>query len=380
MTNISKNQQIPTHTLTSGSMLTASNLDCFLNHITPSVQCQYPLQSVCADDACDGWKYHSESMPFFNLGDLWRSFDEWSAYGAGVPLVLPCGETIVQYYVPYLSALQIYLQPGCTLLSNKRRLGDDSYWSDTSDMRDTSSDFGSDNENEKLLRLQMKSDQWDSSSCVSSERLSSASSEQGDRHAELVFEYFERGPPYSRAPLAGKIGQLAAGFPQLFTLSSSDLSSASWVSVAWYPIYRIPMGPTMSDLSTCFLTFHSLWIPPVLQGDAAMECGLKHADSMLEHYGDVCLRNSDHSIEQVQEQWLRDHSTWRQKSRTTLELPAFGLACYKLSGPFWDSAGPMDKHHLSLLASSADSWLRHLQVKHPDFDFFASREGIRVYR
>jgi len=59
-------------------------------------------------------------MPFFNLGDLWSSFDEWSAYGAGVPLRLPSGETIVQYYVPYLSALQIYVHPGSSFFSNKR--------------------------------------------------------------------------------------------------------------------------------------------------------------------------------------------------------------------------------------------------------------------
>lgn len=49
--------------------------------------------------------------PFFNLADLWDSFDEWSAYGAGVPLVLNGEESVVQYYVPYLSALQLYTLP-----------------------------------------------------------------------------------------------------------------------------------------------------------------------------------------------------------------------------------------------------------------------------
>ena len=53
----------------------------------------------------------SNFQPYFNLADLWRGFDEWSAYGVGVPLTLPCGETIVQYYVPSLSALQIYWHP-----------------------------------------------------------------------------------------------------------------------------------------------------------------------------------------------------------------------------------------------------------------------------
>lgn len=49
-----------------------------------------------------------EFHPFFMLGDLWESFKEWSAYGAGVPLVLNGSDSVVQYYVPYLSAIQLY--------------------------------------------------------------------------------------------------------------------------------------------------------------------------------------------------------------------------------------------------------------------------------
>lgn len=49
-----------------------------------------------------------ESQPYFVLGDLWESFKEWSAYGAGVPLILNDSDSVVQYYVPYLSGIQIY--------------------------------------------------------------------------------------------------------------------------------------------------------------------------------------------------------------------------------------------------------------------------------
>lgn len=52
---------------------------------------------------CDG-----EFQPYFVLGDLWESFKEWSAYGAGVPLILNDSDSVVQYYVPYLSGIQIY--------------------------------------------------------------------------------------------------------------------------------------------------------------------------------------------------------------------------------------------------------------------------------
>lgn len=56
-----------------------------------------------------GWRpCDVESRPFFVLGDLWESFKEWSAYGAGVPLILNDSDSVVQYYVPYLSGIQIY--------------------------------------------------------------------------------------------------------------------------------------------------------------------------------------------------------------------------------------------------------------------------------
>lgn len=47
-------------------------------------------------------------QPHFVLGDLWESFKEWSVYGAGVPLVLNDSDCVVQYYVPYLSGIQIF--------------------------------------------------------------------------------------------------------------------------------------------------------------------------------------------------------------------------------------------------------------------------------
>lgn len=52
--------------------------------------------------------WEREKVEYFTLSDLWNGFDEWSAYGAGVPITLDSGETLVQYYVPYLSAIQIF--------------------------------------------------------------------------------------------------------------------------------------------------------------------------------------------------------------------------------------------------------------------------------
>lgn len=63
--------------------------------------CIHELKSQCQPT-------DKEIVEYFTLGDLWNCYCEWSAYGAGTPVVLSNGEEITQYYVPYLSAIQIY--------------------------------------------------------------------------------------------------------------------------------------------------------------------------------------------------------------------------------------------------------------------------------
>lgn len=67
------------------------------------------IDSVCKQTTMKGWRTCDvEFQPYFVLGDLWESFKEWSAYGAGVPLLLNDTDSVVQYYVPYLSGMQLY--------------------------------------------------------------------------------------------------------------------------------------------------------------------------------------------------------------------------------------------------------------------------------
>ncbi|KAJ6321283.1 hypothetical protein OIU77_011387 [Salix suchowensis] len=92
-----------------GSDTNSTNLDRFLEYTTPVVPAQFlPKTSI------GGWRtrglQHHQNL-YFVLGDLWESFKEWSAYGAGVPLLLNGSETVVQYYVPYLSGIQLYIDP-----------------------------------------------------------------------------------------------------------------------------------------------------------------------------------------------------------------------------------------------------------------------------
>lgn len=82
---------------------------------------------------------------------------------------------------------------------------------------------------------------------------------------EILFEYYESELPHKRKPIPEKIRELIKGgtvpgsevFGDPHILESvklQDLHPASWFSVAWYPIYRIPEGP----LRAAFLTYHSL--------------------------------------------------------------------------------------------------------------------------
>ncbi|KAI4364471.1 hypothetical protein MLD38_020559 [Melastoma candidum] len=245
---------------------TESNLDRFLESTIPRVPFQYLRKT-----SMDGWRTRGgDCRPFFVLEDLWESFKQWSAYGAGVPLLLNGSDSVIQYYVPYLSGIQLYVDPSKPYPRKSRRPGEDS---DTESSRETSSDGSTEfkmvrgvngsmqrnrnynnGENVAVVQnfngLSLKDNIPSDSSCDEAE--------ESNPPGHLIFEYLERDQPYSREPLADKIAALASKFPDLKTCRSCDLTSSSWISVAWYPIYRIPTGPTLQNLDACFLTYHSL--------------------------------------------------------------------------------------------------------------------------
>ncbi|KAJ1380783.1 hypothetical protein SESBI_45750 [Sesbania bispinosa] len=322
-----------------------SNLERFLQAITPSVPAQYPSKrTVKSYRTCN-----VEFQPYFVLGDLWESFREESAYGAGVPLVLNDNDSVVQYYVPFLSGIQIYSQ---TLKPSvkSRQLGEDS----DSDFRDSSSDGSSDCELERGLKyireqrnLPHFSDEvphWmgrlslRDHHTLPQDGFSSDDGESVNSQGYLLFEYLERDPPYSREPLADKIMDLAFRFPELVTLRSCDILPSSWISVAWYPIYRIPTGPTLKDLDACFLTYHSLYTP--VGGSQIVQAPIPSYPTDMD-------------------------------SNPKISLPVFGLASYKLKGSLWTSNGGYERQLASSLLQAADNRLRLLQVSHPDFMFFS---------
>lgn len=336
----------------SNSFGESTNLDRFLEYTTPVVPSQYPPKT-----SVRRWRsQETEFQPYFVLGDLWESFKEWSAYGAGVPLLLDGNESVKQYYVPYLSGIQLYIDPSRPS-SRLRRPGEES---DAESSRETSSDGSSDTGAERRINAFVHGT-WSQQNIADANiqnfsglslrnkpfvGSSSEESEICNPPGQLIFEYLEHDPPFSREPLADKIGILASRFPELRTYKSCDLLPSSWISVAWYPIYRIPTGPTLQNLDACFLTFHSLSTP------------FQSTSSEGLHFPNLTVREV-HSADMLYK----------------LPLPTFGLASYKFKVSFWNCNGVYECQKANSLLRAADNWLKLLQVSHPDYKFFVSHNS-----
>ncbi|CAL4950237.1 unnamed protein product [Urochloa decumbens] len=270
--------------------------------------------------------------PYYELADLWDAFGEWSAYGAGVPLLLNGTDGVVQYYVPFLSAIQLYgSRPP---LSSKRRFNEDS---DDDSALDTSSDVSSVSDNERSTGTTTRC--LAENVCTDQEGFSSDDSAYSYQESSPIFQYVEHDAPYGRQPLADMISVFASKFPDLKTYKSCDLLPSSWISVAWYPIYRIPTGPTLQDLDACFLTFHSLSTAPVGTLTGCPETNNFHNNKIADVPGKITL-------------------------------PLIGLASYKCNGSMWMSNQHHEQQLTTSLLKAADDWLCQRQVDHPDYRFF----------
>ncbi|KAH9621921.1 hypothetical protein KSS87_007468 [Heliosperma pusillum] len=304
-----------------------SNLDSFLNCTTPIIPSQFLPKTEMRKLNKLWHPWERENVEYFRLSDLWKSYDEWSAYGAGVPIRLKDGETLVQYYVPYLSAIQIFTStPSPIFIRDDMEIGD-------GETRDSYSESYSDeSESDKLSR-------WDGCSSEDGGYEQECLRQLNERLGYLYCQYFEKSTPYGRVPFMDKISELGRRYPGLMSLKSVDLSPASWMAVAWYPIYHIPMGRTVKELSTCFLTYHTL---------------------------SSSFQDMDHDDDMANIEWMK-----KRKEGESVTLPAFGLATYKMQGNLWASGrGGRDQGRLGSLWSVADSWLKQLRVKHHDFSFF----------
>ncbi|ONK64162.1 uncharacterized protein A4U43_C07F22740 [Asparagus officinalis] len=202
----------------------------------------------------------SHRMHKIYLASLWQWYEEPGCYGLEVKAA-----EFRAYFVPYLSAIQLFRQSTCSYTSSSRELMVSSEVDKTSR---SSSNVSSLPILCKLLpqpRKEVDSCLLESASSPISEFSKQSAESTNLIDEELIFEYFEHAQPPQRRPLFEKIKELVNdggssnsqmyGDPsKLEYLSLHDLHPASWYAVAWYPIYRIPED----NFRAAFLTYHSL--------------------------------------------------------------------------------------------------------------------------
>ncbi|XP_078161596.1 uncharacterized protein LOC144556957 [Carex rostrata] len=306
-----------------------SNLQCFLYNVTPSVDSHFLFKSPYynyGSSSRNWWPDNKNCVEYFTLSDLWDSLYEWSAYGASTNVVLPNGETLVQYFAPYLSAVQLYTNEMCMLPARNVALQNGMYW------------YGNEYYNQDLYQP------WNTlslESMFSKMNLGDAENNLGCKY----FEYFEMSSPYTRMPLVDKVQELGQNFPGLKSLKSIELTPASWMSISWYPIYTIPAQLDRDNYSTCFLTYHSL-CPS--QDDTR--------ETLKDSKSDELPPNRNKG---------------KQKDEfMTISLPPFALASHKVNGALWNNPETGDGALAETLLCAAGDWLRQVQTQHHDFNFF----------
>ncbi|KAM3398263.1 hypothetical protein P3S68_001778 [Capsicum galapagoense] len=302
-----------------------SNLESFLQSVTPIVPSK-PLPRSNMDDQSSMWISNGDK--YFTLGDLWNCYEEWSSYGVGAPIRLKDDdddENVIQYYSPYLSAIQIY-----TIRSPSSPIRNSSSGSHDVDLEMESWSDASESSGKLSRSLSNNSVSADSSFESGASR---------DRLGCLYFQYSETCSPFWRIPFSDKIIEFAQNFPGLVTLKSTDLSAASWMAVAWYPIYHVPMKGITKNVSTSFLTYHTL----------------------------------SSSFQDAVEEKIDGE----RKGGSGIRLSPFGLAAYRMQNDLWlNTNTPKDYETLIDLQSAADSWLKQLSYSHHDFNFFTAHSNM----
>lgn len=149
------------------------------------------------------------------------------------------------------------------------------------------------------------------------------------------------------------------------------------------------MGRTIKDLSTCFLTYHTL--SSSFQGIHSLTHTISHfcivVSSLLFEFKEsyvygrtiyfyiICDCYCIDGVDMDLEDDLEGASERKRKVGEGMSLPPFGLATYKMQGNVWVSGNRgRDQERLVSLLSVADSWLKQLRVQHHDFNYFT---GIR---
>ncbi|XP_042384745.1 uncharacterized protein LOC121976589 [Zingiber officinale] len=342
--------------LMTGSMV--ADFENFLFSASPVIRQSEPGRTC---NSCKKEQRISGSLCWHHFSDIslekiWQWYEEPGCFGLEVKAHENCNSRRLQnsdvefttYFVPYLSAVQLFTM---SMGSINRDLN-----SQVDNTENSSHSFGSLPIFSMLLPKPCDNADISLSELSSSEDFSDKIQDQ----EELIFEYFESDQPPRRQPLFEKIKELVTlgklsdrrvfGDPlKLESTKLQDLHPASWYSVAWYPIYRIPEA----NFRASFLTYHSL--------------------------GNFVCRSNPECV---------------SDASNTLISPVVGLQTYNDKGENWfqpRDMGPnfrsefnisgLIKERLRTLKKTASVMSKTAVAKgnnrsvnqHPDYDFFVSR-------
>ncbi|KAB1224162.1 hypothetical protein CJ030_MR2G024402 [Morella rubra] len=318
------------------------NLQCFIESVTPTVSTRTTLLPKARFQklSCLPQSVGKDPVEHFSLSDLWNFYVERSVYGAAVPMLLNDGDTVVQYYSPSLSAVQIYTcRPlvsvsvhGYPLLARFDR-----------------GSWNEDSENDKMsMAISKTSSRTSQATSYDSTVDHEGPSQIRELLGHLYCQFNETMGPYER------INELAKNYVGLKKFKSVDLSPYSWMATAWYPIYQIPVTRNVKELSACFLTYHLL----------SSSCqGLPSRIPEEEADKFQCIGS------------LGKKDGGRTSLKGEVSLSPFALATYKIQGDLWmNPAGTPDhKERIISYQNAAHSWLKQIGFQHNDFNFFISR-------
>ncbi|XP_059661977.1 uncharacterized protein LOC132308039 [Cornus florida] len=343
----------------------------FLHSATPLIA---PFLYEKCDICLDNQLFHSSlckhQRPNLSLGAVWNWYQKPGSYGLEVKAETENSKglftdpiTFYAYFVPSLSAVQLF---GYTSISNCRNtclinpkvkykeFGLQSHSSETLDISPPKA----------IKETHFQEDKMENFICNGNDSLSLTSIPFFSDDAELVFEYFESEQPQQRKPLCNKIVDLVNGgtsshppfgdSSMLKGMMLHDLHPASWFSVAWYPIYRVPE----SSFRASFLTYHSL-------GYLVQRC--IPTDSLSDHiFSVVCPVLGLQSYNAQGEVWF--------DPKMPVESSAEESKTFKHSEILKDRLKILEKN--ALLFSRGCVCKDHVKVvnRHPDYEFFTSRK------
>ncbi|VAI81967.1 unnamed protein product [Triticum turgidum subsp. durum] len=287
-----------------------------------------------------------------SLSSIWQWYEEPGCYGLEVKAqdlrrskgLWNSRYQFNAYFVPYLSAVQLFRQPKRTVDKDEADMGARSK---------TSPCMSS-------LPILAKLLPQESNKRNSSPAFRDKDDQQLEA-TELIFEFFESEQPFWRRQLFDRVKELIGGAkqsncqisgdPKNLELNLHDLHPASWYCVAWYPIYRIPDG----KFQAAFLTYHSLghWVHRGNSADQAGHCNAVLPVMGLQSYNDKG------------EWWFQTSRSGSEDSESSSSEPSQVLE-ERLS----------TLNQAAAAMARADVWKKDQahRNRHPDYEFFLSRQ------